>query len=263
MTTPHPLFPLEADDDEPIDVGWIHVTRHEAGGQRWAPRLFAAHELTDLGELAELYGGGAFELIARDGAKRTITGRRRYALPGRPKPLAPEDDTGGVPPQPAAPAPATGANEAILLAVLQMMQQQSAQQTQLVIALLTKADQGAKEHMQSMTALHDRFAQSQAQLMVTLLEAAKSGGGEGGGIETFLKGLEFAQELRAGIAEGQAEDDGGSDIQDLLEGMKAFAAMDAGKQQVELERIRLERERRADSRRKQAEQSPQPEGPSA
>lgn len=269
MTEPHPLFPLEADDDDQPEVGWIHVTRFEGGAQKWARRLFAAGELTDLAELGELYGGGHYELIARSRDKRTITARRRYTLDGRPRPLVDgEDDVprAGVP-QPAPVAQGDG-NQALLLAVLQMMQQQSAQTTQLLVAVLNRGDAASKEHITTMAALHDRFAQSQGQLMVSLLEAAKGGGGgEGGALDAFLKGMEMANEYRQGIAEGGSaeQEDGASDLAVIMEGFKHFAGMSHAERQQQIEFMR-EKRRAAEMEQRRPHPSeggppPQPEAP--
>lgn len=242
MTEPHPLFPIEAaDDDEPIEVGWIHVTRFEGGGQKWAPRLFAGTELDSLETLAELFGGGTYELIARTHDRRSITGRRRYALPGAMRPLTGEEP--GAFQAPPLAAPATSTNDALLIALMQMMSQQQAATTQLMVAMLTRADTSSKEHIQSMTSLHEGFAKGQAELFRAMLEAK---GGGGGASDTFIKGIEFAQELQEGIREGAAADDGGSgDLKELLEGAKMFMAMSAQDRQLELEKMKLQAQERA------------------
>src|SRR3990172_2105550 len=83
----HPLFPAEDETDAP-EVGAIHVTRHEGGSQRWAPRRFAAEDLRELSDIAELFGGGCYELIARSRDGSPITPRRPYTLAGPPLPPA-------------------------------------------------------------------------------------------------------------------------------------------------------------------------------
>lgn len=242
MTEAHPLFPIESDDDEPAEVGWIHVTRFEGGGQKWAPRLFAAAELADLETLSEAFGGGSYELVARAHDRRTITTRRRYQLPGRPLPLDGGTSEERMPHAAPAAAPQS-TSDALLIAMMQMMAQQQQSQTQLMVAMLTKSDQSSKEHVQSMTALHDRFAQSQAMLFGKMLEAQTSGGGGGaGGMDGFMKGIEFAQEMVQGQAEAQAEkDEGGSDLKELLEGVKMFAGMQHQERLAQMEAMRSAR----------------------
>lgn len=240
MTEAHPLFPVERDEDDPIEVGWIHVTRFEGGGQKWAPRLFAAAELADLETLAEAFGGGSYELVARAQDRRAITGRRRYQLPGRPLPLDGGSSDADAPRVAPAVAP-SGTSDAILIAMMQMMAQQQQAQTQLMVAMLTKSEQGSKEHVQSMTALHDRFAQSQAMLFGKMLESQGSGGG-GGATDGFMKGIEFAQEMFAGQAEANAEKaDDGNDLKDLMEGVKMFAGMEHAERMAQIEAMRARR----------------------
>lgn len=251
MNDAHPLFPIESEGAEPCEVGWIHVTRFEGGGQKWAPRLFAASELADLEALADAFGGGSYELVARSHDRRTITARRRYQLSGRPLPLdgGPVEDRA---PAVAMPAP-SGTSDALLIAMMQMMGQQQQATTQLMVAMLTKADQTSKEHTQSMTALHDRFAQSQAALFAKVLEASSAGGGAGGGgVDGFMRGIEFAQEMAAGAAEAHAEgDDGGSDLKDLLEGFKMFATLDHQQRLAQVEAMKAQ----------QPQQRPPPKAP--
>lgn len=253
MTEAHPLFPIEHDDDEPAEVGWIHVTRFDGGGQKWAPRLFGASELDSLETLSELYGGGSYELIARGNDRRTITGRRRYQLPGRALPLD------GGPAEERAPVATVvapqGTSDALLIAMMQMMAQQQQGQTQLMVAMLTKSDQSSKEHVQSMTALHDRFAQSQAMLFGKMLETQSgAGGGGNGGMDGFMKGIEFAQEMVQGQAEAAAEkDESGSDLKELLEGVKVFAGMQHQERMAQVEEMR--------ARSGQRRPPPKPQGP--
>lgn len=253
MTEAHPLFPIEHDDDDPAEVGWIHVTRFDGGGQKWAPRLFSASELDSLETLSELYGGGSYELIARGPDRRTITGRRRYQLPGRALPLdgGPAEERA----PPVAPiAAAQSTSDALLIAMMQMMAQQQQAQTQLMVAMLTKSDQSSKEHVQSMTALHDRFAQSQAMLFGKMFDAQSGGGGNAGGMDGFMKGIEFAQEMVQGQAEAAAEkDDSGSDLKELLEGVKVFAGMQHRERMAQVEEMR--------ARQGQPRPPPKPQGP--
>jgi len=240
MTEAHPLFPCE-NDDEPVEVGWVHVTRFDGGGQKWAPRLFGAGELDSLEALAELYGGGSYELIARGHDRRTITGRRRYMLGGRPLPLDGGTSEERAPAQ-APPLAPQSSSDAILIALMQMMGQQQQATTQLMVAMLTKSDQSSKEHVQSMTALHDRFAQSQATLFAKMLEAGGASGGSAGGSDGFMRGIEFAQEMFAGQQEAQAEKaDDGNDLKDLLEGVKMFAGMEHTERMAQIETMRAKR----------------------
>lgn len=257
MSEAHPLFPTEHEDDEPAEVGWIHVTRLEAGGAKWAPRLFGADELDSLETLNELYGGGPYELVARSHDKKRLTARKRYTLPGRQLPLDGSQPEAASPPMGhVSQAVAPPQSDQVMIAVLQLMAQQQQSNTQLMIAMLTRGDQSSQQHVQSMQQLHDRFAQSQSELFRTMLEAQRSSGGGGGDRETFMQGIEFAQELAAGAAEARGNDDGGGDIKDIIEGLGAFAQMQAAERAAELERLRAANR----ASRQQQQQPPPPNG---
>src|SRR3989304_3410075 len=161
----HPLFPAEDETDAP-EVGAIHVTRHEGGSQRWAPRRFAAEDLRELSDIAELFGGGCYELIARSRDGSRITARRRYTLPGPPPPPAqpPRDDRAPPPPAPPAAAPLGGATDLVpmMLQWMQVQQQMASSRestnTQLLLGMLTKSDTQSAAHVEAMASLHAGFA---------------------------------------------------------------------------------------------------------
>lgn len=91
-TAYHPLFPPPdgADEDayppNATTIASINVIRHSAKGQDWCPRTFQPYELPDLATLAHLFGGGFFELVAKDGKGRVLR-RVRYPISGDPKPF--------------------------------------------------------------------------------------------------------------------------------------------------------------------------------
>ena len=63
----------------------LHVRRFEAG--RWvaAPQRFEDGELSDREAVRSRFGGGRYEVIARDGCK--IVGRTRFVVDGQSRPL--------------------------------------------------------------------------------------------------------------------------------------------------------------------------------
>ncbi len=130
----HPLFPDHAE----TEIDGFHVTRHGTRGQEWAPPLYPADQITELAQIADLYGGGTYELMARgtiagkaDGkGKKGVVARVTYRLPGAEKPLVPETAA----PVQESRAPAATTDTA---AILQYMAQQSAQQMQLLGTMMT------------------------------------------------------------------------------------------------------------------------------
>lgn len=222
MADAHPLFPVHDPEDEPAEVGWIHVLRYEHGIQRYAPRLYEAGELTSLEQLSEWYGGGAYELVAKDSRKARITDRRKYHLPGRSLPLSEHD----APEPPAAPAATIAANAAdpsaavmsnMMALMTQIMAQQAQSQAQMMAAVVgalqsPRQDAGAE-------VMRAALAQ-QAELFRLAL------GERTDGTEALVKGMELASSYAAGAREAAAEAAGGADdLATVIEGVKAFASL--------------------------------------
>jgi hypothetical protein len=219
----HPLFPVAAADDEPAEVGWIHVTRWDAGVQRWAPRLYSAAELVELAQVAEWYGGGAYELIARDRRKTRITDRRKYHLPGTPRPLSADDapaPLAAAPMQaPAAPDPST----AVLATMMQLMTQIMAQQSQSQAQMMTAVVGALQSPRHDGTAELVRHALTQQADIFKLALAEKSDG-----TEAVVRGLELGSQFAAGAREAaEAAAGSGDDLATIVEGVKAFGSMAA------------------------------------
>jgi hypothetical protein len=214
----HPLFPPTDDEDPenfiPVDVQEIVVQRKEAGKYVTAPRTFLASELQDLNTIYVEYGGGEFQLIARD-SKKIIRGRRLYILPGPSKPLFDE----GPPVVPAKPTQTSsnpmmalmggmaGQGEGGIMALVMMMMQQmmqanaaaQAQQTQMFIAMMqnssstTAADKAAQQEAYNRQREADRHHEAQMMTMMRELASAKTS--SGGSEETFFKGVEFMRQF--------------------------------------------------------------------
>jgi hypothetical protein len=66
----------------------LHVRRFEAGQWVGAPQRFEEGELGDRDSVRARFGGGRYEVIARDGCK--IVGRTRFVLDGPARPLGGE-----------------------------------------------------------------------------------------------------------------------------------------------------------------------------
>jgi hypothetical protein len=204
----HPLFPDHEDDGR--ELGFIRVYRHLPDGTRnLAPQSFGPDELSDIDVFFDLFGGGKYEVVAHAGDGKIIT-RNRLSFEGRPKPLNGDAPERGESAPPQAGQPQDGGSPwAMMMTFLQMQMQmaqvQSKQQTELMLALLGRGDQNSAQHVATMQALHDRFAQSQTQLLGMILQTGKSGEG---GSEAFMKGVEWAQEFARGAAEAAEESDG-------------------------------------------------------
>ena len=82
----HPLFAHDAHTSRarPLDIGFIQVRRRDLQRGGWTPvlRAFRADELTTIGTIASLFGGGDYELIGRCKRNRRITARVKVWVPG-------------------------------------------------------------------------------------------------------------------------------------------------------------------------------------
>lgn len=223
MADAHPLFPASDDSSDPPEVLRIHVQRTPDGTHY---RAFAPEELTDYQQIYEMFGGGQYTLLARN--EHRITGRTTVTLPGRSKPLNPSSEDERPQPQPPPiPTQAVPSSDPnFMIAMLQMMQQNTAammqmmmkqgeSQTQMMLAMMQQGSGSAREHIQVMQALHDRHSQEQAKLLETVVKATQGAATQGGEMGSFMKGIEFAKQF----ATGGDDDDG---IGEIFESMRPF-----------------------------------------
>lgn len=237
----HPLFPAKSENEEPPEVFWINVTRREGTENVLAPRAFKAEELIDEEQLVERFGGGTYELIAKNEARSRITARRAYKIAGPPKPLfdAPPAAEPVAAVMPTAAANANGGWREwlplfmpLVLKYLDGQQSMQAQMVassnQLMTAVMTQSQAGAREHVQSMSAMHNANMQQLAQIL-----AAKGSGGGGDG-KGFLEGVGWMQDFLSGQLERaqQSGDDGETKtLEQLLETFKLYMEMKKGEAQ--------------------------------
>jgi hypothetical protein len=81
----HPLFAhARTSSAQPLDIGFIQIRRRDLQRGGWTPvlRAFRADELTTIGAIASLLGGGDYELIGRCKRNRRITARVKVWVPG-------------------------------------------------------------------------------------------------------------------------------------------------------------------------------------
>jgi hypothetical protein len=236
---PHDLFPT--DTGEPPQISYITVTRWEAGAKVTCPYLFGSDELKDAMTLQSMFGGGKYELVARDGRKR-LSARSTLTLSGKPKPLiypveeepieeAPLADVSQV----AASAPGLGNLGAILGAVaplvIQFIQSQQAAQSQqqqqtmmLFQAIMNQSQQASREHVSSMQAMY----QSQTQQFAELLKSRPSSGGESSFQDGIAFMTEFLESQRQQLQDAQgagASDDGMKTLETMLNGLQVLQSL--------------------------------------
>ena len=203
----HPLFPNDdedrKDDGEPIPVSQIQITRLENGQQVFAPRVRQATELLSLDQIFAELGGGTYVLIARHEGR--ITTRRKYVIPGKPKPMF-DEGVSDSPPQAATVTPISqpsgmmggdGSIMGMLVTMMQMMMQSQAQasqqNTQLMIAMMSAGressaeDKAAARAEMAQNIERERINSERTMSLMREMMSAK-GGGSG---EDFTRGVEF------------------------------------------------------------------------
>lgn len=213
----HPLFPPLNDDEEAPEVTAIHVSRFENGGTPWCPYKFAPEELTELQQIYDLFGGGKYELVAR--GEVGFSARRRYEIPGRPKPLTGPAGAEELPEVPrvatvAAAPPTTDAG--LLGLMLQMMttQAQSNQQmmmammqnsTAMMTAMVNRDAESSKTLLQAMSQNNERALQGQAQVFQAMIEATGKGGSGKDLLAAYRDGLGDAAGSETDKSEGEGD----------------------------------------------------------
>jgi hypothetical protein len=249
MTEFHPLFPPQEDDDEDADapdIQEILIQRKEDGKWVSGPRVFMPGELTGLPQLFAEFGGGEYQLIARNSIHRIVR-RNIVMLPGPKKPMF---DT----PEPVAPKPVAnpmmammggGGGEGGIMGLVMMMMQQmmqsqqqaAANQSQMMMAFIqTMATgnqaqiQAAQESMNRQSERDARDKESQMAMLIKLTEARQSGNSTGGE-ESFFKGVEFMRhfatqqvEVMKASAKGKEDFDWESLLESGLQALQTFNA---------------------------------------
>ena len=89
----------------------------------------------------------------------------------------------------------------------------------MMVAMMSQGRMGAEQHVATMQALHDRHAQSQAQLMQAMIEGqrAQSAQAPRDPMEPFMRGVEFAREYIGA-------DDSSDELGDILDSIAPLAA---------------------------------------
>ncbi len=237
----HPLFLTEDSDDDPVAVSEIQIARVENGQQVFYPRLFPANELQSLEQVSAELGGGSYILIARHEGR--ITTRRKYVLPGKPKPMYDEGRQEKETPVSTTPTvavpPVADPMMSMIMMMMQGMMQQQAQaqqsQTQMFIAMMQGNQQStAEEKAAARAELQANIERERisSQNTLTLMRELMSSRG-GGGSEDFTKGVEFMRgfaQLQIESAKQAAQGDGNDGLNSILEtiGQALQAAQSVG-----------------------------------
>ncbi len=212
----HELFPGTDENPNP-DVHSILVSRSENGAMMQAPFGYIDQaELPNVAALFSRFGGGVYELVARDGKK--ICSRVRMNVAGDPKPLDGRTAPAFVmPPASAAPNGGGGGNTVgtiiaaisalapVFLGWMQMQGAQAQAQMQMTMAMINGKSADAAQQTQAMAQLYA----AQTQQMGAMFAALAKGSGGGDGSESVVKGMEMMQELMTSMMQGGGGGEGG------------------------------------------------------
>lgn len=255
----HPLFPADENTDDPApDVEWIQVTRFEKGRQVWCPRKIDAAELTELEQLHAVYGGGHYELIARNAGDEKLKKlpKRQFRLPGKSLPF-PGDEPEPEEKPAAAPAPGpfgAGADGgamavfgSIIVALINNGAQQAAAMMQLCTVMMTNSKTESRAQLEMVTRSFESNQKTSMEFAAKLAEVSRAAQPQ-----ASSSGDALAQGMELGLALGQGQNDGSKLIETFMGGINsvadtkakqaeaAKAQADAAKAQAEAERARLQ-----------------------
>ncbi len=241
----HPLF-MPEDDDDPVQVSEIQISRMENGQAMFAPRVRPASELQSLEQVAAEFGGGTYILIARHDHR--ITTRRKYVLPGKSKPLydeGPKEEpviaTPAIDPMMAMMGMGGGGGGGLMPLIMMMFQQQNAsadRQTQMFVAMMqgsreSTADEkaAARAELQASVERERINSANQMAMMREMMTLSMQGKGNGGAGEDFTRGVEFMrsfanQQVEVLKAQAKGEDtDWGSILETFGQAMQGFGML--------------------------------------
>ncbi len=224
----HPLFPLDPEKHQNQgEIAWIYVRR----GGVTAPKIFSAEELTDEEQLYEQFGGGSYELKAKDRDKRQWTASALLTLAGAPKPLAPPS----VPER--EPAISSMDGSPLPAWLTQILPVGAAVISAILTPFANAQKEAATAHAESLKVLAGVLGgRNNDAFNSKLLELAIARGHQEGSPDKVLDGvlttLQAGMELQAGLSERTAarEGEGGESIfKEIKEGFLAFSALNAQK----------------------------------
>lgn len=240
----HPLFLPDEEDDKPVSVDEIQISRMENGQQVYAPRVRPASELQSLEQIVSEFGGGHYILIAR--YEKRISTRRKIVLPGPPKPMY--DEGNKTEPVQAQPAPIDpmlammgmgGSGGGMMPLIMLMFQQQNQaadRQTQMFMAMMqgtrdSSAEEKAAARAELQASIERERINSERQMaMMREVLAMQANRGSGGG-EDFTRGVEFMRTFatqQVEMARAAAQGDGNDGLGAILETLgQAFQAAQA------------------------------------
>ena len=238
----HPLFPEFTYDEDKGEILYIFVTRENrtTGKPEWSERINAG-DLTNLDQIRARFGAGRYVVIGRNASvivarspEYNVEAAQTFPMQGPRNPEAPATAQPGL----AAPPPIDIArmmptpsdpSAAMMLGMFQFMAAQSAQNTQLVVAMMQAQAASAERSASEARAMY----QQTLQQMTAVMSHAQQGPAvaQDAADKARVDWLEFGINMGKSIAGGTAAAAGvpGPNVKETIdaavEGLKAVAGI--------------------------------------
>ena len=212
------LFDVEHDDAAEIEerAGRVAAVFVRHNGTT-LPRRFDPDALPDEEALAELCGGGSYEVIGKD-SRGHFVAKRSYKMGGPTWPFSDGDDVAAAAPV-VAPARGGGSVLSELVPLLTFMGQMSEQSSKMMLAMMSSNTQtlvammgSQKSDSAAMVEMMGRLQQSQSDQQARFFESMLKSAGGGGkeALESFIEGMAVGQDR------GEAEASNGESLEKTL-----------------------------------------------
>ena len=197
------------EEDKLADIEYVNIRRSIDGAWATVRRQYTIDEVGTSEALYAQLGPGSYELTARNDKNSRIITKVRVLLapePGDPRAFG-TPAVREVAETPAIPA-ADNSSDRLLMFMVQMSQQQAQQNATMmqsmmtmITGVLTAGNANSDKYTQQMAQMFTSFGTQQTALLQSVMANKQSSDPQ----EMLLKGVELANELRAGAAEGKAE----------------------------------------------------------
>jgi hypothetical protein len=209
------------EEEKLASIEYVNVRQSIDGIWSSIVRQFTIDELSTVEQLHAALGPGSFELLARNGKNSRIIAKPRVVVAPEPGESPRGRFAVGAPAPAAAPAiPAVdNSSDRLLMFMVQMSQQQAQQNATMmqgmmtmITGVLTAGNANSDKYTQQMAQMFTSFGTQQTALLQSVMNRGQATDPQ----EMLLKGIELANDLRAGANEAKAEVSLGSEMQETM-----------------------------------------------